>query len=615
MTGCAHVEAPQGGPEDKTPPQIAGVYPAPLSTSVDRQTEIHLRFTEWVQEPVPATALRFSPPIREGLDIEPHGDYVILKLREPLDSATTYSLLITRDLRDLRNNPLKAPFPLVFSTGPQLDSLTVSGKLQGMDEYTSQFRNTPVIVLYPMGAVRNSLNHLQDLKDSVTGQIPEQPDLSRESGYYLTTPDSTGVFNFSGLKAGKYRMAAFFDVNGNLQPDIQNEVTALGELDIELDSLKPARDQYLKLTNMDTSWLSFLSVQPAGENRVSLEFSRGVADSLLVLNNFTLINPDSTLAEPEYLWKNPRTGAPVLMFDTLIAGRRYEITARNLIDTLGNPLDTASARVPFTWVTQLPDSLVRKRLAQVTPRAGSESVFPGDTITIHFEPPVLPATDTLYKEMFLLTYSGDTADFELLQKDPATWYVIPETMPTDADIVLQMGEPDTVDVPVLAADTLAADTLVADTFMTDTLLPENANTEIFADTNAAVQTRKEVRWRRRTITSFATVSRMKWASLQGQFPVGDARVQYTLTHAISKKQWTSRALNDGSFTIDSLVEGPYFFSWFRDVNENQKWDPGQITPFAHAEPWRSVSDTLFIRRGSDNLLDSLAEFVPPLPEN
>jgi len=615
MTGCAHIEAPQGGPEDKTPPQIAGVYPAPLSTSVDRQTEIHLRFTEWVQEPIPATALRFSPPIREGLDIEPHGDYVILKLREPLDSATTYSLLITRDLRDLRNNPLKAPFPLVFSTGPQLDSLTISGKLQGMDEFSSQFRNTPVIVLYPMGAVRNSLNHLQDLKDSISGQIPQEPDLSRESGYYLTTPDSTGVFSFSGLKAGKYRMAAFFDVNSNLQPDIQNEITALGEQDIELDSLKPARDQFLKLTNMDTTRVNFLSVQPAGENRVALEFSRGIADSLLVQSNFTLLRPDSSVTQPEYIWQNARTGAPVLMFDTLIAGRRYEITARSLIDTLGNALDTTSASVPFTWVTQLPDSLVRKRLAQVTPRAGSESVFPGDTITIRFEPPVLPNTDTLYKEMFLLTYSGDTADFDLRQKDPATWYVIPSSMPTDADIVLQMGEPDTVEVPLVSADTTGADTL-----MTETLLSENANVLAFADTipedtNSVIQTRREVRWRRRTITSFSTVSRMKWASLQGQVPAADSRVHFTLTHAISKKEWTSRAMNDGSFTIDSLVEGPYFLSWFRDVNENQEWDPGQVAPFFHAEPWRSVSDTLFIRRGNDNLLDSLAEFVPPLPEN
>ena len=65
LNECATSIAPSGGPEDKYPPRVAGVYPAPNAVNVPPKLNIHLQFDEWIAASVPRSAIMISPPLEK----------------------------------------------------------------------------------------------------------------------------------------------------------------------------------------------------------------------------------------------------------------------------------------------------------------------------------------------------------------------------------------------------------------------------------------------------------------------------------------------------------------------------------------------------------------------
>jgi len=67
LAGCATVEAPSGGPEDKLPPRVAGIYPHPNSVNQSTELLIKVQFDEWISSTVPRSAITISPPIEKKM--------------------------------------------------------------------------------------------------------------------------------------------------------------------------------------------------------------------------------------------------------------------------------------------------------------------------------------------------------------------------------------------------------------------------------------------------------------------------------------------------------------------------------------------------------------------
>jgi hypothetical protein len=73
LVSCATQVAPGGGPEDKLPPRVAAVYPAPKTTNHPNELLVRLEFDEWINASIPRSAVSISPPTDKKLRFEVSG--------------------------------------------------------------------------------------------------------------------------------------------------------------------------------------------------------------------------------------------------------------------------------------------------------------------------------------------------------------------------------------------------------------------------------------------------------------------------------------------------------------------------------------------------------------
>ena len=115
LASCATQVAPSGGPEDKLPPRVAGVYPAPNTTNHPNELMVKLEFDEWINALIPRSAVSISPPIDKKLRFEVSGRTLVLSSRAVLDTGTTYTITFAGGIKDLHGNALAKPFLAAFS--------------------------------------------------------------------------------------------------------------------------------------------------------------------------------------------------------------------------------------------------------------------------------------------------------------------------------------------------------------------------------------------------------------------------------------------------------------------------------------------------------------------
>ena len=125
---CAHQLPPDGGPVDKTPPEIIRVFPEDGSINFD-EDYLEIEFSEYVDNRSVQDAIFISPAI-EGLEYDWGGTELDISFTEPLKDSTTYTITIGTDAKDLNNgNKMEKAFNFVFSTGSKIDKGKIFGKV------------------------------------------------------------------------------------------------------------------------------------------------------------------------------------------------------------------------------------------------------------------------------------------------------------------------------------------------------------------------------------------------------------------------------------------------------------------------------------------------------
>ena len=208
-SGCANTTTPpSGGPKDTIPPIITKISPLPGTVNVPtKKTKILFTFNEYVKIK-DANSIYLSPPLEKRPKSEIKGKSLEVTFESPLDSNTTYTLDLTGAIVD---NNEGNPFPgytLVFSTGPQIDSMCMTGLVQ-------------------------DCNTLMPLKGITVMLYKDQAD----SAVFLKRPvaaaktDDWGFFSIRNIKDTVYRVYAVKDENNNNMYDPESERVAF------LDSL------------------------------------------------------------------------------------------------------------------------------------------------------------------------------------------------------------------------------------------------------------------------------------------------------------------------------------------------------------------------------------------
>ncbi|MCB0662132.1 MAG: Ig-like domain-containing protein, partial [Saprospiraceae bacterium] len=219
LFSCANIIAPVGGPDDKTPPQIDSTKTTPnFQTNFKKQT-IKLTFDEWVKLVDVGQQVIVSPPLEKKPQIALKGKTVLIDFAEEevLRENATYTINFGTAIQDLSAGNKASDLRFIFSTGPVIDSLIVTGLVK--DAKTLQPVEGALLLLY------------DNLADSV---------VRTEKPFYFARTNATGQFTIENVRADSFKVFALVDANLNYLYDQPTEKIGFLKNPIVLnDTLSP----------------------------------------------------------------------------------------------------------------------------------------------------------------------------------------------------------------------------------------------------------------------------------------------------------------------------------------------------------------------------------------
>jgi hypothetical protein len=214
INSCAKMSTPSGGKKDIKPPVLMSTMPEKGAKNF-KEEEIICTFNEYVVLDNINDKFMVSPPMKIKPRIYIKGKSVITEFAEDLRDSTTYTLNFQDAIKDLNEGNKIDNFQFVFSTGPVIDSLSVTGNV-----YTALNLEIPEKTLVLM---------YKELADSaVEKHIPD----------YISRVDPTGYFRIDNVRPGKYRLYALKDNDNSKNYNLMEEEFAFLNNSIEVTAEK-----------------------------------------------------------------------------------------------------------------------------------------------------------------------------------------------------------------------------------------------------------------------------------------------------------------------------------------------------------------------------------------
>ena len=195
---CATIMTPTGGPKDTLPPVITMMTPDNFTTNFTGR-RIYVEFDEFVQLKDQQKEFFTSPQMKKKPTITQRGKGILIQIRDTLKENTTYALNFSSAICDNNEgNPLHS-MRYVFSTGPEIDSMVMSGYT--VDAYKADSVGKSFIYFY--------------IADSVPEPREYDSTLFNHAPAVIGRAETNGIFIAQNLKPIPYRVYAFEDTNGN----------------------------------------------------------------------------------------------------------------------------------------------------------------------------------------------------------------------------------------------------------------------------------------------------------------------------------------------------------------------------------------------------------------
>ena len=197
VVSCAKRGSITGGLKDTIAPVLKASFPKNFSINC-KGNEIKLTFDEYIKLKDLKKQLIISPPMKNEPLISPltSSKYITIKINDTLNPNTTYSFNFGQSVADNNEGNTLNQFKYIFSTGNNIDSLAIGGKIK--DAYNKEVESFVSVMLYEVN---------ETYKDSV---------VYNETPRYVTnTLDSLKTFRLENIKAGKYLLVAMKDYNNN----------------------------------------------------------------------------------------------------------------------------------------------------------------------------------------------------------------------------------------------------------------------------------------------------------------------------------------------------------------------------------------------------------------
>jgi hypothetical protein len=182
LGGCANIVPPSGGPRDSIPPYAVYAKPKDSSTNIAPK-EILISFNEYITTNALQEQLIVSPNIKNNPLVDQRLNMVRIRLSDSLNANTTYSLQFGNAIRDVNEGNIFQNYTYVFSTGNQIDTGKLFGKVQIAE--TGMVDSTLIAVLHPIE------NDSAIFKDKPT---------------YFTRINGRGIFEFKFLPSTNFNI-------------------------------------------------------------------------------------------------------------------------------------------------------------------------------------------------------------------------------------------------------------------------------------------------------------------------------------------------------------------------------------------------------------------------
>lgn len=228
---CATQTTPQGGPKDTIPPHVVNFYPKENQKNF-KGKEITVEFDETVVLNNPKEEIIIVPSLGKKTEFKIKGKMLTIEPELPWRDSTTYNINFREGVRDITENNPAATLDgtgvhLAFSTGPEIDTLSISG------------------------SVKSAIN--ESIPENITIAVYKIDtfDIFEDTPEFFTKSNKKdGKFSITNLKAGKYKLYAFEDKNKNLKAETRSEKFGFLSRTIELDSA--ITNLQISMMNIDT---------------------------------------------------------------------------------------------------------------------------------------------------------------------------------------------------------------------------------------------------------------------------------------------------------------------------------------------------------------------------
>ena len=206
LAACASIGRPEGGPRDVTPPHFVSSNPAPGSLNF-KGKKISIYFNENVQLDNPSSKIAISPAQIQQPVLFANGKRVDIEIKDTILPNTTYTIDLADAVKDLNEGNVLDGFAIDYSTGPDIDTLAISGMVL-------QARNLEPAQGMLVGVY-------SDNADSAIHTLPFER---------IARTNQLGQFTIRNLKPGEYQIFALNDNNRDLHWDRTEDVAFFNKL-------------------------------------------------------------------------------------------------------------------------------------------------------------------------------------------------------------------------------------------------------------------------------------------------------------------------------------------------------------------------------------------------
>jgi uncharacterized protein (DUF2141 family) len=342
LSGCASVQQPSGGPKDTQPPKVVKETPANLTRNFSAE-KIEIQLNEFVKLNSEFTEISISPALDNMPLFKAKKNLLSIKFDKPLEKNTTYTINFGKAIGDVNENNILKNYTYVFSTGNQIDSLSISG------------------------TVSSSLTK-ENLKEATVFILPVKQDsiFGKKRANIFTITDSAGNFQFKNLREDKYFLYALNEQSGDRIYNSPSE--EIGFLNDTLNLNKNISDLKIEVFKEQPELFKVNDKKIENDGRILLTFNKS-----LLKPSLEIIDPKSLNTQKTVEFNSKKDSAllwlPTLTFDSLKVS----------ISTQGKSIDTISL------FRNKKDTY--KRAISVTDNFPSGKIKPGNNIELTFSSP------------------------------------------------------------------------------------------------------------------------------------------------------------------------------------------------------------------------------------